>query len=132
MPLAFRYRRASSPSSSLPYRIRVPLAKLQAKAEPLNAKLVAARQPELVREEIIAANLYTGPVRAAPSPTPTSKTPGGDSHAPPPPVLPPIAHTHATNAAWLAFWQTNRGARGFECGIGVGRHKRVKYRRIGR
>ena len=46
-------------------RQRRPLGELVGAAEPRNVKLEAADQPRLVNEEIIAANLYTGPVRSA-------------------------------------------------------------------
>ena len=39
------------------------LSKLKMKAKEYNKKLVAANQPPLVDEELIAANSYTGPVR---------------------------------------------------------------------
>ena len=47
-------------------RRKTPLAALEEKAEQINVKLKEANQPELLREEIIAANLYTGPVRRSP------------------------------------------------------------------
>ena len=53
-------------------RKKTPLAVLEKKAEAMNAKLEEAKQPVLVVEEIIAANLYTGPVRARALPSPPS------------------------------------------------------------
>ena len=40
------------------------LSELKEKAKEYNQKLEAANQPPLVDEEMIAANLYTGPVRS--------------------------------------------------------------------
>ena len=42
------------------------LSELKVKAKEYSQKLEAANQPPLVDEELIAANLYTGPVRVAP------------------------------------------------------------------
>ena len=50
-------------------RVKVPLAELIQRSEKYNAELEEAHQPTLVKEELIAANLYTGPVR------PTLQTP---------------------------------------------------------
>ena len=46
-------------------RKKTPLAELEKKAEPMNAKLEESNQPVILVEEIIAVNLYTGPVRRA-------------------------------------------------------------------
>ena len=50
-------------------RKKTPLAELEKKAEPMNKKLKEFNQPMILVEEIIAANLYTGPVRRAPATT---------------------------------------------------------------
>jgi|EP00966_Prymnesium_polylepis_P040415 hypothetical protein len=49
-------------------RKRCPLAVTMEAAKSRNSALVEANQPTLVTEEIIAAVLYTGPVRAVPEP----------------------------------------------------------------
>ena len=46
-------------------RKKTPLAELETKGEAMNAKLEESNQPVILVEEIIAANLYTGPVRRA-------------------------------------------------------------------
>ena len=48
-------------------RKRRPISELEQAAQPTNKDLEEAKQPTLCREEIMAANLYTGPVRAHPS-----------------------------------------------------------------
>ena len=49
-------------------RKRCPLADTLEAAKPHNSALAKAKQPTLVTAEIIAAILYTGPVRAVPEP----------------------------------------------------------------
>ena len=44
------------------------LVKIANEADGRNAQLKRAKQPPLVEEELIAANLYTGPVHAPPQP----------------------------------------------------------------
>ena len=46
-------------------RARTPFAELMERAAKYNEQLKEANQPPLVEEELIAGNLYTGPVRAA-------------------------------------------------------------------
>eukprot|EP00966_Prymnesium_polylepis_P100437 2326441-Prymnesium_polylepis.1 len=45
------------------WRKRRPMHEIEKEAETRNEQLTRANQPKLIREEIIAANLYTGPVR---------------------------------------------------------------------
>ena len=44
-------------------RVKPVLAELEQKAKPFNVQLVETGNTELLRDELIAANLYTGPVR---------------------------------------------------------------------
>jgi hypothetical protein len=53
------------------HRLRRPLEEILRAAVPRNQALEKAMQPCLVKEEIVAANLYTGPVRTRPTSSPT-------------------------------------------------------------
>lgn len=87
------------------------LKELIDKAREHNERLKDANQPPLVDEELIAANLYTGPVHAPPLPRHACCLP----HPPPFQTSPvPPSPTHIPNPTLQMFFKYNAVLRGLQ------------------